>query len=452
MAVRARRVYGRVMPVLGRDDDADDLGSAESSWAEPSTLLGMIQRGRGACYGAAHAERAMAGDFVVDCIVHDPRWDHQVEERSWLYATLVVDLRVDLSRLRAAFAGPLDASGDTDTWLATGVFERLAHRGVGGSVTELRHYLRSGRDLEQVLGSLIPFIDHPEAEGLLDDVLEVADDEQLQSTIGWLGNLSAPPWPDWRRASARIERVAAAAAGSRSAGSRPKFDRATRSAAHRERVLRAAIESGLITAISGPELTDERWETTLLGIASDMLQSEDRRVRIAVRRCLRNLRSPRALAWARANTALDGYAGSVALSLIADIAETSDAPWLLELLVEAVARGNGYLYEQCDLVDGLARLGNVVSIATVEEIFDNTVYSRLRERCAAALSSLAADFADERAVECLDDCESETRAIAIAHANMLVPEVRERIGRIADDLTEEDTNRRAATTRIMLHR
>ncbi|MEU7634205.1 hypothetical protein AB0C34_30250 [Nocardia sp. NPDC049220] len=168
-----------------------------------------------------------------------------------------------------------------------------------------------------------------------------------------------------------------------------------------------------------------------------MLQSADRRVRIAVRRCLRKLRSPRALAWARANTALDGDAGWVALSLIADIAETPDAPRLLELLVEAVARGNGYIYEQCDLVDGLARLGDVASIATVEEIFDNTVYSRLREQCAAALSRLAADFADERAVECLDDCESDTRAIAIAHANMSVPEVSERIGRIAHDPTEE---------------
>ncbi|MEU7634206.1 hypothetical protein AB0C34_30255 [Nocardia sp. NPDC049220] len=171
------------MPVLGCDD-ADDPGSTESSWAEPSTLLGMIQRGRGACYGAAHAERAMAAEFVVDCVVHDPRWDHQVEERSWLYATLVVDLGVDLSRLRAALAGPVGASGDSDTWLATGVLERLAHRGVGGSITELRHCLRSGRDLEQVLGSSIPFTGHPEAEGLLDDVLEVADDEQLRSTIG----------------------------------------------------------------------------------------------------------------------------------------------------------------------------------------------------------------------------------------------------------------------------
>jgi hypothetical protein len=239
---------------------------------------------------------------------------------------------------------------------------------------------------------------------------------------------------------------------SRAARSNPRFDRAARDRADREHVLRAAAESHLATAPSAPdEVSGERWETTLLGIAADILQDETHpdAVRIAVRRCLRTLGAPRTLAWARTHVTLDGYAGSTARSLFADLAEISDAPRLHELLTEALARGNDHIYDQCNLVDALARLGHGAGVTTIEEIFDTTVYSYLRSRCALALSRLSTDFADERAVECLDDCESRTRRIAIAHANISVPEVSERFGRIAQDPTENGDNRRAAATRII---
>ena len=84
------------------------------SSAEPSTLLGLIQRGRGAGFGAALTQPALARDHVVDCIVGDPRWDHQVEQRDWRYAVLVAELGIELARLRAAYAGLVDGGGDTE--------------------------------------------------------------------------------------------------------------------------------------------------------------------------------------------------------------------------------------------------------------------------------------------------------------------------------------------------
>ncbi|MEU7141498.1 hypothetical protein ABZ942_18730 [Nocardia sp. NPDC046473] len=425
------------------------------SWAEPGTLLGMMQRGRGACYREARAEPVAAGNLVVECIVHDPRWDHQVEQRSWLYAMLVADSGIELSRLRAAYSGPVDPHGDSDAWLATGVLERLARRGVNGAVTELRHYLRSGRDLDQALDRLIPFVEHPEAEGLLNDVLEIADDEQLASTLapfGQLRDLSAPPWPNWRRASARMERIIVAAAHIQGSGERRVLDRAAREAANRERVLRAAVEANLVTAVS--EVTEARWETTLLRIAPNLLQDKETPLVLqnAVRKALRTLRSPQALTWARTCATLDDSVGRSALSLFAELSETSDAPRVFEFLTEAVSGGNTHLYDQNDLVSALGRLNHVAARAAIDEIFDNTIYSYLRIQCATALGRLAPDFADERAVECLDDCEPETRELGIAHANIAIPAVRERIGRTADDPTEEACNRRAATDRIMQRR
>lgn len=421
----------------------------EPSWADPDTLLGSIQRGRGACYHAALTQPTLARELVVDCIVRDPRWDHQVEQRDWLYAALVAELGIDLSRLRAAYAEPVDSGGDCEAWLATGVFERLARRGIAGSVTELRHYLRSGRDLDQALECLIPFASHPEAAGLLDDVLDIADDTQLTCALGWGHDLSVPPWPEWRVVSPRIERVV------RTIEQRPRGvatpdRRMDREAAERESVLHAAIGARLISA-PVKSIDPAEWEATLLAIAADLLREHDfpLSVLLATRRCLVHLNSPGALAWARTNATLDGDAGPAAISMIADRGETGDAAMLFELLADAFERGDEYIYAQCDLVDGIARLGHVAGIGLIDEIYAGTVYSYLRARCAAALARLAPDFAEHRAVECLDDCEAETRVLAIAHVNTRISGIRERIRAIAEDPTEEDTNRRAAATRIM---
>ncbi|WP_433721994.1 hypothetical protein ACQP0C_20185 [Nocardia sp. CA-129566] len=62
---------------------------------------------------------------------------------------------------------------------------------------------------------------------------------------------------------------------------------------------------------------------------------------------------------------------------------------VFEILADAFERGNEYIYAQCDLVDGLARLGHVAGIGLIEEIYEGTVYSYLRARCAAALARIA---------------------------------------------------------------
>ncbi len=277
---------------------------------------------------------------------------------------------------------------------------------------------------------------------MLDDVLETADDTQLTCALGWGHDLGASPWPGRRLASPRIERIVRAVARNRRPHSLSAPERrGERESAERECVLLAAIEAKLI---SGPT----EWEATLLAIAADLLQAQDfpLPVRRATRRCLARLGSPRAFAWARANVDRDGEAGAAAISLIADLAEPADARWLCDLLTEALTHDN--IYAQCDLVDGLARLRHVAAAGIIDEVFDGTVYSYLRTRCAAASALLAPDFAERRAIECLDDCEPETRALGVAHARDRISEVRERIRGMAEDPMEEDRNRRAAAARI----
>ncbi|MFI1913847.1 AAA family ATPase [Nocardia sp. NPDC020380] len=420
-------------------------GSAEYSWADPNTLLGLMERGRGACFAGVGREPELAGELVVGCIVRDPRWDRQVEQRGWLYAMLVAESGVELSRLRAAYDGAADPHGDSDAWLVTGVLGLLARRGVEGAVGELRYYLRLGRDLGLALNALGPFVDRPDAEGVLGEVLEVADDEELRSALAF-GDLAAAPWPEWRRISPRIERVAVAVEEDQLRWERPPCDRSARESIDRERVMQAGVEFGLITSAG----VENGWEATILNLGPELLRQEGCpfQVRLAASRSLRRLRSPQALAWARASATLDDVAGQTALSMFAGRAVSSDGPRLLELLVESAARGNDHIYHQCDLVSALGRLNHVAAISTVAAIFDTTVYSYLREKCASTLAGIAPGFANERAIECLDDCEPGTRAIGIRLADLSIPGVRERIGRAAEDPTEKDENRTAAAARI----
>ena len=167
------------------------MGSAdEDRWAGPGTLLGLLQRGRGEGYRRSLIERDEASELVVECIVDDPRLDPQVEDRGWFYAALVDELGIDLPLLRRAYAddevrNPNPFGWDTSAWLATDVFELVARRGIPGGVTELRRYLRTGRDLGLALDHLLPLATHREAAGLLEDILEVADAERLRAELSW---------------------------------------------------------------------------------------------------------------------------------------------------------------------------------------------------------------------------------------------------------------------------
>ncbi|QLY27694.1 hypothetical protein H0264_19705 [Nocardia huaxiensis] len=281
----------------------------------------------------------------------------------------------------------------------------------------MRYYLRTGRDVNQAMSALLPHIDHPEAEEIRTDLLDFASAETADRTG-----------------------VPAA----------PRITRADRDRQARVRVLSAAAKTNLKASVSIDELDDAQWERVLLQCAPTFLRGEDFPLvlRIAVRRCIRQLRSPSARVWAKDHADLDSPVGDAALSLLADLSEPADGPMLFELLSAAMERGDDYMYHQCSLVDGIARGRYLPAVETVDEIFDNTVYSYLRTKCASALSGLAEDFATGRAIECLDDCESRTRAIGIAHADLSKAVVRERLGRIVNDPTEDQDNRRAAADQM----
>ncbi|WP_043649476.1 hypothetical protein [Nocardia thailandica] len=414
-------------------------------WAAPGTLAGLIQRGHGAGRSAARSDPAWAGALVLACLTDDPRWDQQIEERGWYYATLAMDCGVPAERIGASLRGlPRPPAGYADHGgaLVVDVLQHLAARGVPGAIPSLLDYLRSGRRLDLALDALLPFAAHPEASGLLDDLLAVADDETLRDALAFRRDLARAPWSDWRDASPRIDRAIAATARPR-AETTTSADRGAFQAAARAAVLRAMRAAKL------PRLPDVPagacWEAALLAHGAELLQDDDLApaVRRTVRNSLRALRSPDALRWARSHAFSRGPVSATARSMLITLAEPADGPALAARLATALADDD--IYTQCDLVPALGRIRYQPSVTTVSALFDTTGYSYLRARAAVALSRMSPAFGPTRAIECLDDSDSGTRELGARFAGR---EARERLYEAAHDPAEADTVRRAAAARL----
>ncbi|MGW2869571.1 hypothetical protein [Kitasatospora sp. NPDC001225] len=65
-------------------------------YAPPTTLLGLLQRGRGQGVLIAAADRSSVAELVHGCIRWDWRWDSQVDDRHLYLARLIRDLELPL--------------------------------------------------------------------------------------------------------------------------------------------------------------------------------------------------------------------------------------------------------------------------------------------------------------------------------------------------------------------
>ena len=118
--------------------------------ADPTSELGMLQRGRGEGFLAALAmEPSVAADLVWQCIVHDPRWDLQVEPRASYYAELVTALDLDVIRLRPHNCP--EPEPDVDQRLIIDVLGELACVRVPGAEEVLLDHVANGQQWDDAV-------------------------------------------------------------------------------------------------------------------------------------------------------------------------------------------------------------------------------------------------------------------------------------------------------------
>jgi hypothetical protein len=442
--------------------DADEF-----ALADPGTTLGQLQRGRGSGWLSA-AQSDDGSELLRSCLQRDPRWDSQVEDRADYYARLVIELG-----LTAQDIDPDDlAFDDAARALGLDVLGRLAVRGDDAALQRLQLELERPGDRSIVLWQLSEVPDERGLEGVdallvqvckPDELVELADDTK-----------NSVPWERWAEKHPQI--AAATSEASRVAESRrnkvamPKADApidelvnfewpGTIPKAVKRRLAQTQDASEVATlheAATGPwgparrfawVALAERRDPIAVDVAADVFtRNLVGGERASAFRYFLALDSNVTLPLARQWLELDDDRSRVAAATLARHATVEDLPAIKAAFSRAWTRQD--MYEICDLVDALAHVPGQGPHSELAVVFNEVSYSYARRRAAAALAAGDPMFRTTYAVECLWDCEEETRLIGAKTVDASADLAEAGLVRLADDPFEVDDIREAARDAI----
>ncbi len=470
--------------------------------ADASDPLGKLQRGLGAGYlWALDADRTVAHALLMHCVFNDPRWDRQLDDRDEYHATLALDLQLHTGALELWLRDSDEDIPDT-TYDVLGMLGRMAVRGHADARRVLREYVSYGRYWQRALDRLIADYEDaprsatpwPEVVGGLDAVLveRFATDDALAEALAGLDPRERP-WTMWSVENRRIARAfaleqkgAAAAAsptpstppkrrGSREravpARTRPREmstaellqiaedsrwtqiadELASRSAQEDvERLLAAANDPTVPMRRAAILALGRQGRRELLEIAEQHTRSERNKLQGAIALALEAmpLSQTRALAhdWL---TSPDWARRRKAAGMLATWSEDEDlAPARRALERELDAGLEGDVYVICSLAQSLGRSAVHGPFVELQQAYEQIPYSYGRRYIVAALAASDPTFGGDVAVECLWDCEAETRSMAAVHVDGRVRLAAQRLEELAADEAQAASVRAAASARL----
>jgi hypothetical protein len=458
---------------------ATTTGSDDPPLATPESLLGRLQRGRGAGFlGALRETPSAVWPLLMECITRDPRWDAQVEDRGY-YADLVFRTRMDLAPL-AEF---LLTNDDPDqfssvTWLTIRVLEGVARRGSEEAALILRDYVSFGRWWDQAVEAL-QNTPHSHLLDGLDVVIchRFPADSDLADELPFFRETDEP-WKSWRQTNPRLAKALQEIEQKRAQA---------RAAREIDPRAFAVLPLHQMLPLAGSReqrrIIEEKVQPADVELLAAHLTVQEPAVCAAAIRGLAKVGSPAAFAHLRAflgsnprlrpgvvrvaivwavpsfpaelNLGLgrvwfddpDGMLRTIGGHILERHATAEDAPRLLAAVAESLEKED--MYRLCHALDAFQRLPDFGYLPELRKAYDEAPYARARMRAAKALSVTAPErFRSEVAFESLWDCEEETRALACNAADMTTPGVSERLSEIAADQLEEDTVRKAAAERL----
>ncbi|MFF4754240.1 HEAT repeat domain-containing protein [Streptomyces sp. NPDC002514] len=459
--------------------------------APSGTLLGLLQRGRGdGTLHALTAPRAEALAALNHCVLHDPRHDWQVENRSLYYARLYLDLNGGLDEVEAHLFDPEDIreTDESRTGLALAVLGHLASYGRQDALHLLRRYAAHGTNWAWALDELALRDDDAALRALAVPVLarfgtDAEGEAELAAAVR--DAFEPRPWRLW--ADDPRESIATRVRAAQETGCFDRWQRQLRPSGPRpdwsvHAVLdwaQQGVERGTalhvpaarcLVAVAGPEDRPE-----IVRAAQDGAEG----ARCTALRYLADADDPDALALIEAaatygptpvaQAAVDAFErmrsiaavdrargwahrpdvlGAAAGRMLACRGAARDSGLVLAALREAV-RGEGPDAPTLwTLVDGAGRLGIACAAPVLRHVYRETASSHLRGRAARALAATDPSFPTGFAVECLWDCEETTREVAARHAETGDARVVERLRRLAADPAEEAEVQTAVRSRI----
>jgi hypothetical protein len=377
---------------------------SDFTYADPATVRGRLQRGRGR--GAQDALTAHdAADLVYECVMVDSRWDQVTEERDRYLARLVD--RLDLSLLpleRHLFTSTRTHRDEVELTLQ--VLALLTTVGRADAVRILRRYALEGRHwadaLELIASSWTDTV--PEIwDGLGRDIIARYDDVELADHV-----YTWQPWTSWAETQPRIRRILDQRAAGRADSPRGRpasDDLAILSSA--ELIERAISDTDRRRSLR--EL-GRRGDSTVLDLAEDPSLRNAAGWPVGMPQALRELGTA---AVARARTWIesgDSTVKDLAVSVLADFGDRGDGAFLLEALATATRAGAWCAAETP--ARGLGRLGISEATDALVHAWETTVHSVAREHIFAGLRGCAPDTAAHFAVEGLEDCERHVQIAA----------------------------------------
>ncbi|MFX4293976.1 HEAT repeat domain-containing protein [Streptomyces bohaiensis] len=468
-------------------------------------------RGDGALHALA-APRAEAVAALEHCVLHDPRPDWRLEHRSLYYARLYVDLRAELDGIEHHLFAPADraasdvtaeprfggevppaaeAVAEERTGLALSVLGHLVSYGDRHALALLRRYAADGanwrwaldelavRDDDAGLRALGPAIlarfprtepgdaalaravrdayeprpwrlwsEDPARPAQADRIDRAREDGDFGR---WRRQLRSPgPRPGWgvpavlawvqegHDATPRVWREAPAA----------RCLAATASAEDRPLLLETAATGTPPVRAAALRHLAERQDPAVLPLLEAAADDPDPDLASAAAGSLARMRGTDALTAARRWAAREDRVGAAAATLLAHRGGSADAGAVHDALRRAVQLGGPDSDVLPPLVDGVGRLGVRAAAPALRHVYRETASSALRGRAALALETADPSFPTGLAVECLWDCEEDTREVAARAATSGDARVADRLRRLAADPAERDGVQTAVRGRL----
>lgn len=412
------------------------------AYADPGTLRGQLQRGRGIAVSRAVTTPGVV-DLVYESVVIDSRWDRQAEQRSSYLARLIYRLELSLEPL----SRPLFDEDDVeDIGLALDVLSSLAFVGRADGALLLRQYAVAGRHWAaavEAIGDAGAWKIAGMWDGFEEEITAAHSDAELSAAISG----ACEPWLSFARTQSHIRKIV--------------DDHAAR---QREAKQRLWLPS------SGPEphypgdLVD-RVHVAGPGARRTILeeigrQGDLRLLDLAEDESLRNgagwtpgiataLRHLGAAAIVRARTWIDSAdptLETLGFGVLADFGSRDDAPHLLRALTAAADADEWCAAE--DPARGLGRIGFAGAADALRHIWEITVHSQSRQAILDGIAGCAPGAVAAYAQEGLDDCEPQVQRAAITWAPD-TPALRHRLTELCDDPLavelQEAATRRLAT-------
>lgn len=474
--------------------------------ADPDSLLGMLQRGRGKGYLIALERPPQeVWPLLLECITNDPRLDQQCEGRAEYYAALVLRTGADLEALRS-FIKQNDSQSEHDgltVSLALATLESAAQQGSAQALQILREYLLYGCESLWAACSLVDMPEQDAMEGI-DEILcrRIREDPQLreefrsavESSWNWYcwhdeearrtRRFFLPFCEPWKSLCQKNREFAELFAGLGLAYDHP---------ATVHKVTDADVESlsveELLSSVDKASFYPSKRALVARVSASDenaLLRSlaSDNKYAVMLAFCgLGELCTPKAFEAVKsyiegseeadpsvrryAFYAIEQMPGSLSLETARQwfrskewrfqvaaggILENHATPEDIPLLIEALRTPETIRREDFRLsiaLDAMARFEGIGPVPELERVFCEAQSCFDRYRAADAMAATSSvHFTADYAFECLWDCHWDTRELGCEMVNLSADGAIERLRELAADPNESESLREQAQTRL----